>query len=166
MGGVQKRYITKLGCENIFTGSRTEHLWRCLSNINYTRQKVMKGETLQLMFQQPMTTKGLMSGFYCTTCREMTSIDLGMLLLSHCYIQPDGCLWERVGEGWSEPAATNAPVQNEAVQAVLRMNPNTSSPPSPGIFIFLFPCPGVFQPSYLPQSFLLLPTFPTLNPKP
>jgi hypothetical protein len=27
-----------------------------------------------------------------------------------------------LGEGWSEPAATSAPVQDEAVQAVLRMN--------------------------------------------
>jgi hypothetical protein len=28
--------------------------------------------------------------------------------------------------GWSGPAATSAPVQDEAVQAVLGMNPNTS----------------------------------------
>jgi hypothetical protein len=69
-----------------------------------------------------------------------------------------------MGEAWSEPAAINAPVQDEAVQAVLGMNPNTSSPPNLGILIFLFPCPGFFQPSYLPQSFPLLPTSPTLNP--
>jgi hypothetical protein len=116
------------------------------------------------MFQQPMTTKGLMSGFYCTTCRDDKHRSGDVIVVP--MLQPDGCLWERVGEGWSEPAATNAPVQDEAVQALLRMNPNTSSPPSPGIFIFLFPCPEVFQPSYLPQSFLLLPTSPTLNPKP
>jgi len=61
----------------------------------------------------------------------------------------------------SEPAATNATLQDEAVQAVLGMNPNTSSPPSPGIFIFLFPCPGSFQPSYLPPKF----SPPTLKPK-
>jgi hypothetical protein len=116
------------------------------------------------MFQQPMTTKGLMSGFYCTTCRDDKHRSGDVIVVP--MLQPDGCLWERVGEGWSEPAATNAPVQDEAVQALLRMNPNTSSPPSPGIFIFLFPCSEVFQPSYLPQSFLLLPTSPTLNPKP
>jgi hypothetical protein len=56
--------------------------------------------------------------------------------------------------GRSELAATSAPVQDEAIQAVLGMNPNTSKQ---AIFIFLFPCPGFFYPSFLPQSFPLLP---------
>ncbi len=51
---------------------------------------------------------------------------------------------------WSEPAATSAPVQDEALQAVLRMNKKH----------ILFPCPGIFQPPSLPQNFLLVPTPP------
>ncbi len=53
-------------------------------------------------------------------------------------------------EGWSEPAATSAPVQDEAVQAVLGMNQK-----------HILPCPRflVFSASSLPQSFSLLPTY-------
>ncbi len=51
---------------------------------------------------------------------------------------------------WSEPIATNAPIQDEAVQAVLGMNQKHS----------LFPSPGIFQPLSLPQNFPLLPTSP------
>ncbi len=60
--------------------------------------------------------------------------------------------------GWSEPPATNAPVQDEAVQAVLGMNQKHT----------LFPCPGIFQPSFLPQNCPLLPTSPPsyLTPPP
>jgi hypothetical protein len=43
-------------------------------------------------------------------------------------------------KGWSEPAATCAPVQDEAVQAILGMNQKH----------ILFPCPGIFQPPSLP----------------
>jgi hypothetical protein len=42
--------------------------------------------------------------------------------------------------GWSEPAATNALVQDEAVRAVLGMNQKH----------ILFPCPGIFQSPSLP----------------
>jgi hypothetical protein len=42
--------------------------------------------------------------------------------------------------GWSEPAATNAPVEDEAIQAVLWMNQKH----------ILYPCPGIFQPRSLP----------------
>jgi len=51
--------------------------------------------------------------------------------------------------GWSEPAATNALVQDEAVQVVLGM-----------IQKHIFPCPRflVFSTSSLPQSFFVLPT--------
>ncbi len=55
-------------------------------------------------------------------------------------------LW--VCYSWSEPAATSAPVQDEAVQAVLGMNQKH----------ILFLCPGIFQPPSLPQNFPLLPT--------
>jgi hypothetical protein len=52
--------------------------------------------------------------------------------------------------GRSEPGATSAPVQDEAIQAVLGMNPNTSKQ---GIFIFLFPCPGFFLPLFSASKF-------------
>jgi len=55
-------------------------------------------------------------------------------------------------EGWSETTATNAPVQDEAVQAVLGMNQK----------YILLPCPRIFQPPSLPQNFPLLPTPPLL----
>jgi hypothetical protein len=52
--------------------------------------------------------------------------------------------------GWSETTATDALVQDEAVQAVLGMNQKH----------ILLPCPGIFQPPSLPQNFPLLPTPP------
>jgi len=55
--------------------------------------------------------------------------------------------------GWSETTATNAPVQDEAVQAVLGMNQKH-------ILLPFLPCPGIFQPPSLPQNFPLLPTPP------
>jgi len=51
---------------------------------------------------------------------------------------------------WSEPAGTNAPVEDEAVQAILGMNQKP----------ILFPCPGIFQPPSFPQNFALLLTSP------
>jgi hypothetical protein len=45
--------------------------------------------------------------------------------------------------GWSEPAATNAPVEDEAIQVVLGMNQKS----------ILFPCPGIFQPLLCPKIF-------------
>jgi hypothetical protein len=53
---------------------------------------------------------------------------------------------------YNEPPTTNAPVQDEAVQAVLGMNQKH----------ILFPCSGIFQ----PQNFPLLPTSPFLPPSP
>jgi len=53
-----------------------------------------------------------------------------------------------MSKGWSETTATNALVQDEAVQAVLGMNQKH----------ILLPCPGIFQPLSLPQNFPLLPT--------
>jgi len=52
--------------------------------------------------------------------------------------------------GWSETTTTDAPVQDEAVQAVLGMNQKH----------ILLPCPGIFKPPSLPQKFPLLPTSP------
>jgi len=45
------------------------------------------------------------------------------------------CCWKDLDEGWSETTATNAPVQNEAIQAVLGMNPKH----------ILLPCPVSLQ---------------------
>ncbi len=54
--------------------------------------------------------------------------------------------------GWSEPVTTNAPVQDEAIQAVLGMNQK-----------HILPCLRflVFFASYLPQKFSFLPTYLT-----
>ncbi len=52
--------------------------------------------------------------------------------------------------GWNEPVATSAPVQDEAIQAILRLNQKH----------ILFPYPRIFQPPSLPQNFPLLPTSP------
>jgi len=51
--------------------------------------------------------------------------------------------------GWSEPAATNALVADELVEAVFRMNEN----PILLACIYIF-----FPPSYLPPTSPLLPT--------
>jgi len=48
-----------------------------------------------------------------------------------------------VSKGWSELAATSAPVQDEAVPVVLEMNHKQ----------ILFPCPGTFQPRLYPKIF-------------
>ncbi len=57
--------------------------------------------------------------------------------------------------GWSEPASTNAPVEDEAIQVVLGMNRK-----------HILPCPKllVFLASFLPQSFFLLPISLLLTP--
>jgi hypothetical protein len=60
--------------------------------------------------------------------------------------------------GWTEPADTNAPVEDEAVQAVLRMNKK---------HILLARNYRVFSTSYLPQKFSLPPTYlPPTSPPP
>jgi hypothetical protein len=53
------------------------------------------------------------------------------------------------GLGWSEPAATDAPAEDKAIQDVLGMNQK-----------HILPCPKflVFSASSLPKSFSLLPT--------
>jgi hypothetical protein len=51
--------------------------------------------------------------------------------------------------GWSELAATNALDQDEAVQAVLGMNQNTSSSPAQRFFSPLL-CPKIFLSYLLP----------------
>jgi hypothetical protein len=59
----------------------------------------------------------------------------------------------QIGElGWSEPAAINAPVEDEPVQPVLRMN----ILPAPSGFFFSLPlCPEIL---YLPPTSPLLPS--------
>jgi len=60
------------------------------------------------------------------------------------------------GGGWSEPAATNAPVEDEAVEAVLGMNQNDILPAQSFFFPLPLLCPKKFL-SYLPTSPLLPP---------
>jgi hypothetical protein len=52
-------------------------------------------------------------------------------------------------KGWSEPTATNAPVEDEAIEAVLGMNQK---------YILPYPKLLVFSTTSLPQFFSLLPT--------
>ncbi len=52
--------------------------------------------------------------------------------------------------GWNEPAATNAPVQDEVIPPILGLNQKH----------ILFPYPRIFQPLSLPQNFPLLPPSP------
>jgi len=61
--------------------------------------------------------------------------------------------------GWSEPAATSAPVQDEAVQAVFGDEPKHIQV---GHFYFPFPLPRVFS------AFFFAPKFspPTYRPPP
>jgi hypothetical protein len=70
-----------------------------------------------------------------------------------------GC--RRVGqEGWSE-AATNAPGEAKAIQAILGMNQKHILPCPDFLFFQPFPCPKffIFSTSFLPPS-PLLPTSP------
>jgi hypothetical protein len=60
-----------------------------------------------------------------------------------------GCV-ESLLWGWNEPTTTNAPVEDEAIQAFLQMNQKP----------ILFPCPWIFQPPSLPQNLSFLPTSP------
>ncbi len=66
---------------------------------------------------------------------------------------------KRARSAWSEPAATNAPVQDELVEAVLWMNKN---PILPACMDFFFPpllCPKIFPPPtyHLPPPFIPSP---------
>jgi hypothetical protein len=58
-------------------------------------------------------------------------------------------------EGWSEPAATNAPVADEPVEAVFRMNENPILP----AHIYLF-FPPLLYPKIFPPPTYHLPTPP------
>jgi hypothetical protein len=60
--------------------------------------------------------------------------------------------------GWSELATTNAPIEDEAVQAVLGMNQKHILPyPKFLGFFSLFFAPKIFLPTYLPPTFLPFP---------
>jgi len=71
---------------------------------------------------------------------------------------------QQVEEGWSELAATNAPVADEPVEAVFWMNENLILPTRIIIFFSTSSLPQNFPPSYLPSTSLLLPTFYLLPP--
>jgi hypothetical protein len=66
-----------------------------------------------------------------------------------------------VGMGWNEPAATNALVEDEPVQPVLRMN----ILPARGVFFFISSLPHLPPPSY-PPSYLPPPTYHLRTPPP
>jgi hypothetical protein len=71
--------------------------------------------------------------------------------------------------GWSELAATNAPVADEPVEAVFRMNENPILPARIFIFFFTSSLPQNFPPSYLPPPTCHLPPpsyLPPTNPSP
>jgi hypothetical protein len=90
-----------------------------------------------------------------------------ILLLKVClvrtvsYTGANARCWMVLGWGWSEPAATSAPVQDEAIQAILGMNQQHILP-CPRFLVFsAFSLPKAFlsyqPPSYLPH--LILRTF-------
>jgi hypothetical protein len=60
--------------------------------------------------------------------------------------------------GWSETTATNAPVQDEAVQAVLGWTKNTSSCLAQGFFS-PFSAPKFSPPTYSPPFYLPPPSY-------
>ncbi len=63
--------------------------------------------------------------------------------------------------GWSEPAATNAPIVDELVAVVFRMNENPILPAR--IYIFF---PPLLYPKIFPPPTYHLPTPPPLTPSP
>jgi hypothetical protein len=73
---------------------------------------------------------------------------------------------------WSKPAATNAPVEDEAIQAILGMNQKHILPyPKFLKILSLFSVPKFFPPTYLPPTYLPLstslpPTSPLLPTSP
>ncbi len=60
--------------------------------------------------------------------------------------------------GWSEQAATNAPIEDEAVEAVLGMNQKHILPAQSYCFFLFLLCPKNF-PSYIPPSHLPPPSY-------
>jgi len=57
--------------------------------------------------------------------------------------------------GWSEPGATSAPVQDEAVQVVLGMSQKRILFPWPRDFSAPFSASKFLLPTYFPPSYLL-----------
>ncbi len=76
------------------------------------------------------------------------SIGVRRFIVSYWWHSGVVCIFVPLSRGWSEITATNAPVQDEAIQAVLGMNQKH----------ILLPCPRIFEPPSLPQNFPLLPT--------
>ncbi len=73
------------------------------------------------------------------------------------YNNPGACTGEGpiVSNGWSDPAATNAPVADEPVEAIFRMNENPILPAR--IYIFF---PPLLYPKIFPPPTYHLPTPP------
>ncbi len=122
-------------------------------------QQILQQSTLRFCLQQQFTTASKIPWKDAETLSErpaqvssssilMAKIKISTnsaikmsLLLRNCKRSRNRAAFE----GWSEPAATSAPVQDGAVQAVLGMNPKH----------ILFPSPGIFKPLSLPQNFPL-----------
>ncbi len=97
--------------------------------------------------------QGNFSSIFITLLFGQNIMKLGVLVLIQGY--------RRVGqEGWSE-AATNAPGEAKAIQAILGMNQKHILPCPDFLFFQPFPCPKflIFSTSFLPPS-PLLPTSP------
>jgi hypothetical protein len=69
-------------------------------------------------------------------------------------------LYALVEKGWSEPATTNALVEDEVVQVVLRMNQKTHPLPLPRDFSTPFSAPKSSPPTYILPAFLPTPLLP------
>jgi hypothetical protein len=104
-----------------------------------------------------------------------------VLIAMQTGIQQFNWAWEKLIlplDGWSELAATNAPIADEPVEAVFRMNKNPILPARiifffpPLLYPKIFPLPTYFLPplSYLPSTShpptYHLPTPPPLTPSP
>ncbi len=81
-----------------------------------------------------------------------------------CMVFLQNCARQK--KGWSEPAATSAPVQHEAVQAVLGMKPKHIQVrhfcfplPLPRVFSALFSAAKLSPPTYLPPPLLNISSF-------
>ncbi len=85
------------------------------------------------------------------TCQLITSTDP--------YPKVQSLFATLIKVAWSEPAATNALVQDEPVEAVLRMNKN---PILPAHMDFFFP--PLFYPKIFPPPTYHLPTPPPFTP--
>ncbi len=128
---------------------------------NYTHQKkfvwiVWKDQTY--LFKTGCFIIGLYSNTCTKDCDHSPALVCPKQVFGHRVMFGGGHVYPRGLHviGWNDPAATNAPVEDEAVEAILGMN-QKPHPPCPNIYIF-------FPASTLPQNISLLP--PTYLPPP